>query len=140
MELLRDGSGMVYVGSGVGGTSSQLWIRDWSNLEARPIPGTLGVRTQLFAGQIALSPDGREVACVTGNPGPLRVVPLAGGPSRTLVEEAGPAFDWTPDGFVYFLAATEELARVPAPGGGSEAVEILKLPRSTLYRWQRRLK
>ena len=35
LEMIRDGSGVVYVGPGESGSPSQLWIRNWSDLEAR---------------------------------------------------------------------------------------------------------
>jgi len=53
------------------------------------------------------------------------VVALDGGPGRTLVEAVTAVSDWTPDGDVYFTPATLLLGRVPATGGGSEAVEIV---------------
>jgi WD40 repeat protein len=55
------------------------------------------------------------------------VAPLDGGPSRTLVEQVFGVWDWTSDGFVYFTEAPPSgvISRVPATGGGSEAVESL---------------
>ena len=84
-ELMGDGSAVVYVGPGASGGGSQLWIRIWGDLDARPIPGTEEARASLEGGQLGLSPDGREVAFVVGNPGPLRVVPLAGGRAERLL-------------------------------------------------------
>ena len=118
-ELTRDGSAVVYVGSIASEGGNQLWIRNWSDLDARPIRGTTGA----FSG--ALSPDGREVAFIVGNTGSLRVVPLAGGPSRTLAESAVQTF-WSPDGWIYF-ASLERLtiSRVLATGGPIETVTEL---------------
>jgi serine/threonine-protein kinase len=125
IELTPDGSALVYVGGGGGGSQlSQLWIRSWGDLDARPIPGTDQARPGLDGGQIGISPDGREVAFAIGSPGPLRVVPIAGGPSRTLV---GSAFNasWSDDGWIYFSAGTGGISRVPANGGEVERLTEL---------------
>ena len=121
-ELTPDGSALVYVGPGESGEGTQLWIRNWAELDARPIPGTgLATPTTFFA----LSPDGREVAVIDHpertTPGPLRVVPLAGGPSRTLVE-GGHSAGWSDDGWVYFTAADLTIRRVRESGGPDETV------------------
>ena len=129
MEFTADGSALVYVGPGESGQGQQLWIRHWANLDATPIRGTEGAIT------FTLSPDGREVA-FSAFPGPLRVVALDGGPGRTLVESVQTVWDWAPDGTVYFQArGTFVLGRVPASGGGSEAVEIVTefLERETIH-------
>jgi serine/threonine-protein kinase len=120
VQFTTDGSSLVYVGPGASDQSSQLWIRRWDNLDATPIRGTEG------ADGFALSPDGREVA-FSPFEGPLRVVALDGGPGRTLADLVTMVWDWTPDGDVYFTSAppTFLLSRVPATGGGSEAVEIV---------------
>jgi serine/threonine-protein kinase len=124
-ELTRDGSAMVYVGPGESAGGSQLWIRRWEDLDARPIPGTEGAAVRVNPGQVALSPDGREVAFVVGNPGPLRVVPLAGGPSRTLTESA---YDvaWSQDEWIYFMRAADlGISRVRPTGGEAEILTEL---------------
>ena len=60
-----------------------------------------------------------------GNTNTVLVTPLDGGASRTLVETNN-VWDWTSDGYVYFSQPQPlVLARVPATGGGSEAVETL---------------
>jgi serine/threonine protein kinase len=123
-EILRDGSGLVYVGAGSGSSPSQLWLRRWDDLDARPIPGTEGARVSFSGGLLGVSPDGQEVAFVTGGPGPLRVVPLAGGPSRTLIDLAWEAF-WSHDGWIYFMTENLNLARVPSSGGVAQAVTEL---------------
>ena len=118
-ELTPDGSALIYVGPGETGGGSQLWMRNWNGLEARPIPGTAGVRaTSMFA----VSPDGREVAFVQGSL--LRVVPVAGGPGRTLAESVGtPA--WSDDGWLYFTNPNQTISRVPDAGGEIETVTQL---------------
>jgi len=124
-ELTPDGSALVYVGRGAGGRGSQLWIRHWDELDAKPIPGTEGARVYPDAGRFALSPDGSEVAFVAGEPGPLRVVPLAGGPSRTLAPTAWNV-GWSDDDWVYFMRAGVRtdwgLSRVRSAGGETETL------------------
>jgi len=88
-DLSRDGSFMVYRGSNAQG-EPQLWLRRWDALDAAPITGTNG------ANQPAISPDGREVAFRAGRS--LRVVPLDGGVSRTLTDDAFCCVRWSPDG------------------------------------------
>ncbi len=119
MEFTADGSALVYTGLGPGGDGTQLWIRRWDGLEASPIPGTEGARAASLAG-LSLSPDGREVAFVPGEGVPLRVVPLAGGPSRTLVESAWAVGGWSEDGWIYFQDAGTGIQRVRETGGEAE--------------------
>ena len=128
MEFTADGSVLVYVGPGESGQGSQLWTRRWADLDAAPIRGTEGVVT------FALSPDGGEIAFVTGFPAPLRVVASEGGASRTLLEQVYMVADWAPDGTVYFHGGGG-LSRIPATGGGSEVVEIVTefLGRETIH-------
>ncbi|MCH8254191.1 MAG: serine/threonine-protein kinase [Gemmatimonadetes bacterium] len=122
MTEIPDGSGIVYVGHGeTGEASSQLWIRRWADLDAQPIRGTEG------AFSFALSPDGREVAFTAARSfelqfGPLRVVALEGGLSRTLVESIAWVWDWTADG-VYFSNSSFTVSLIPASGVGTEAAE-----------------
>ena len=118
MEFTADGSVLVYVGPGESGLGSQLWTRRWADLDAAPIRGTEGVIT------FALSPDGGEIAFVAGFPAPLRVVALEGDASRTLLEQVYMVADWAPDGTLFFNGG-RGLSRIPATGGGSEAVEIV---------------
>jgi serine/threonine-protein kinase len=122
MDFTADGSALVYTGPDSSGEGTQLWLRRWADLDATPIRGTEGALTPV------LSPDGRELAFATQNA--LRVAPLDGGPSRTLVEGSAGVWEWTSDGFVYFSQPVEPgpslvLARIPVTGGGNEAIEIL---------------
>jgi len=120
MDFTADGSALVYVGPGASGEGTQLWLRRWADLDATPIRGTEDGSSPV------LSPDEREVAFHVGDV--VRVAPLDGGPSRILVEASGASvvWDWTSDGIVYFRpAGGRAISRVPATGGGSEAVESL---------------
>ncbi len=120
VQFLADNSGVAYVGQGPSGESTQLWIRRWERFDATRVPGTEGVTT------FRLSPDGREVAFATGLAGPLRVVPLEGGPGRTLVDHAGPVYEWAPDGKVYFtIPSARALGSTPEDGQASGVIDTL---------------
>ncbi len=120
--LAPDGSRIVYVGQDSAGT--QLWVREMNSLTARPLPGTNGADAPFF------SRDGQSVGFFTGNPGDLRIVPVAGGVSRTVVRDSAAPWggDWADDGMIYFVGPDARVARVPAGGG---AVEHLGAPDTT---------
>ena len=106
LDLSDDGSLLVYRGVGDQG-QPQLWLRRWDALDATPIRDT---DEALYP---ELSPDGLEVAVIAGSS--VRVVPLQGGVSRTLVV-AGQicCTAWSPDGaWVYYTDAILGLRRVP---------------------------
>jgi serine/threonine-protein kinase len=115
IAVSSDGSRIVYVGVGPGG-GTQLWQRSLTELEATPIPGT----TSAFAP--ALSPDGLSVAFQVA--GALRVVPLTGGPSVTVVASgvAGFSTAWASDGMIYLGLIGRGVHRVAAAGGEPEIV------------------
>ena len=120
MQLTADGSSLVYAVPDASGGGTQLWLRRWADLDATPIRGTEDAET------LVLSPDEREVAFVSQLSGVVRVAPVDGGPSRTLVEGATHVWDWSSDGFVYFTAAASlAISRIPGTGGGNDAVESL---------------
>ena len=116
IDLSDDGSLLVYRGVGDQG-QPQLWLRRWDALDATPIRDTDGAR------EPELSPDGLEVAIITGTE--VRVVPLQGGVSRTLVDVGGQlcCTAWSPDGaWVYYTDGSIGLRRVAAAGGEPETV------------------
>jgi serine/threonine-protein kinase len=114
-----DGSGVVYLGPGRETGVAQLWIRRWRDIDATRIPDTESARNP------AVSPDGSHVAYVTGNPGPLRVTPLGGGQSRTIVDRGYGPIAWSDDGWIYFRSPANVLARVRSTGGTAEALTEL---------------
>jgi len=116
-ELMPDGSGLVYVGPGSSAAANQLWMRLWSELEAKPISGTEGSGVWL---EFDISPDGREVAFVSEPGGPLQVVPMAGGPRTTLVDSAV-TVSWPEGEWIYFVSSSSfGIERVRAIGGDAE--------------------
>jgi len=114
-----DGARIVYVGPDSNGT--RLWVRELNALNARPLPGTSNALAPFF------SPDGQKVAFFSGNPGDLRVVPVAGGPSLTVVRDSAQPWggNWGTDGRLYFGGPGSRLARVPSTGGAVEIISEL---------------
>jgi serine/threonine-protein kinase len=113
VAISPDGSRLVYVGPD-SGSGTQLWVRSMSSLNSRPLPGTGGAQAPFF------NPEGTAVAFFVGLPGDLRVVPVDGGPVRTVVRDSAFPWggDWHADGNIYFSRVpTHGLARVPATGG-----------------------
>jgi hypothetical protein len=124
-NILRDGSGMVYVAPGPSGGST-LWIRRWDALQGVPIPGTEGANPT----RASISPDGTEVAFSAGFPGPLRVAPMLGGAVRTIVDQAYGGGVWTAGGdSIYYVDIDIGISRVAARGG--DATQIAQRPDSS---------
>ncbi len=128
LDLSDDGSLFVYRGVGEQG-QPQLWLRRWDALDATPIRDTQG------ATYPDLSPDGLEVAVIMGNS--VRVVPLQGGVSRTLVDVDGGLCcpTWSPDGaWIYYTEAVLGLRRVPAIGGEPENIAEMNTTDGDLFK------
>ena len=114
-DLSSDGSLMVYRGLGDEG-QAQLWLRRWDELDSTPIRGTDGAAIDL-----AVSPDGREVAALVG--GSLQAFPLDGGLPRMLTDSARCCLRWSPDGaWVYYGNRALGVSRVASGGGSPEVV------------------
>ncbi len=113
-----DGERIVYVGPGTGTGPRQLWMRELTELVARPLDGT-----ELPAA-VFFSPDGRSIGFVDGSPGDLKVLSLDGGPVRTVATDSINQWggDWGPDNWLYFSMSSGRLARVRAGGGTVETV------------------
>jgi Tol biopolymer transport system component/tRNA A-37 threonylcarbamoyl transferase component Bud32 len=116
LSLSADGGVLAYLGEAEGPTW-RIWVRRRAELEATPVPGTAS------ATDPALSPDGTAVAFTTGQPGPLKVVSLASGAVRTVVDSARwGGLTWADDGFLYFVMRDGGLGRVHPDGGEVEAL------------------
>jgi Tol biopolymer transport system component/tRNA A-37 threonylcarbamoyl transferase component Bud32 len=114
IAISPDGKRIVYVGPGEGG--DQLWLRDRDQLDATPLPGTLGASNPFF------SPDGERIAFSATANVQLKVVPVTGGPPITLANPgagSGGGGTWTPDGWIYF-DSPGGLSRIRADGGSPE--------------------
>ena len=123
IDLSRDGARLVYIGPDSAGT--QLWVRELSALNARPIPGTRNASAPFF------SPDGQQIGYISSQPNELRVVPVNGGPSMTVVRDSVLEWgaSWGEDGYLYFSHASSRVARVAAGGGPVEVVSVLDTAR-----------
>jgi Tol biopolymer transport system component/tRNA A-37 threonylcarbamoyl transferase component Bud32 len=98
---------------------NQLYLRQRDQLEAAPVPGGENGNAPFF------SPDGRTLAYATGFPGELRVTPVEGGATTTLVRDSAYAAggSWSDDGWIYFIgSASRALLRVRAEGGAPQLV------------------
>jgi serine/threonine-protein kinase len=112
-SLSLDGRLVVYKGENQNQTGrSQLWVRRWSDADAKPIRGTEA------AGPISLSPDGQHVAYTQA--GEIRVTPIDGGVPRVVA--AGRSPYWGPDGNIYYTGSDQALRRMPEAGDGSVLV------------------
>jgi serine/threonine-protein kinase len=118
VAISPDGTQVVYVGIRGG---PQLYTRKIDQLEAQPIPGTLGARQPFF------SPDGASVGFWSTAESELRRVAIGGGPVVTICKApTGNLYGaaWGEDGKIIF--GSGGLYRVSAAGGGSP--EILTTP------------
>jgi serine/threonine-protein kinase len=115
LALSRDGRALVYIGPAERG--SPLFYQRLDQLDPRPLPGTEGAYHPAF------SPDGTRVAYVSGNPGSLRIVDLAGGQPVTIRQDSTWAYglSWSDDGYLYTADETS-IHRLPAQGGSREPV------------------
>lgn len=108
-DISDDGALFVYRGVDAEG-DAQLWLRRWDELSGRPLRDTAG------ATRPNISPDGQEV--VFNSRGAVRVVPLNGGLSRTLVTGNSDTPNWNSDGnWIYFRDGERGISRIPALGG-----------------------
>ena len=122
LAIAPSGRRIAFIGSE--GDDAALWVRDLDQPVARRLPDTRGAFAPFF------SPDGKSIGFFTG--GGLRsikVVPAAGGPVRTVVQEAASGFgaDWGDDGRIYFSHVSRGLASVSSDGG---AVTVITRPDS----------
>ncbi|NNL31300.1 MAG: serine/threonine-protein kinase [Gemmatimonadetes bacterium] len=137
--LAPDGSFLVYRGPPDPSGTTQLWVRQWSELSAR----RLLPQGQERAGGPSVSRDGSEVAasvgpneCVDGSalssalaatatdsePCRIVVMPLSGSGTRELSRGTSPY--WASDGHVYY-STSSGTERVPEAGGVTETVTSL---------------
>jgi Tol biopolymer transport system component len=131
LALRRDGSGLLYSGTGASG-QPQLWLRRWDRLGATRYSQTLG-----GACCSAFSPSGDSVAYLAP-PHTLQVLPLTGGfpataadSGLTSVSDIGGGVDWGSDGMLY-VSGLKGLLRVSPRGGTPEVIAPLDAQRGDL--------
>ena len=109
VAISPDGTQVVYVGIRGG---PQLYARKIDQLEAQPIPGTLGARQPFF------SPDGSSIGFWSTAESEVRKVAIGGGPVVTICKApTGNLYGaaWGEDGTIVF--GSGGLYRVSAAGG-----------------------
>ena len=126
LAISPKGGRVVYVGSDQPNPS--LWIRDFDQPEAHPLPDTKGGFSPFF------SPDGQSIGFFAASNGraSMKVMTIAGGVSRVVVQDSVAEFggaDWGDDGQIYFTDATRNISKVSAAGG---AVTRITRPDSAL--------
>jgi len=128
LAVSPDGSRLVYVGDS--DRSTQLLMRTQDQLDAEPLPGTVGAINPAF------SPDGDRVAFmdrIAG--GNIKVVSLTGGAVAALTDSliGAPGVAWGSDGYIYYdQIGVGPLMRVRETGGKAESIGQLDSTRGEL--------
>ncbi|NIV49619.1 MAG: protein kinase, partial [Gammaproteobacteria bacterium] len=130
MRLLPDGHRVVYVGNK--NNDLKLWLRDFSQLEARVLPGTESAYPGTF------SPGGDMLAFFADDE--LKKISISGGAAVSLVPiSANPrGASWSEDGYIYYSPGTfHPIMRVLETGGEPEEVTSFpeKQARINSHRW-----
>ncbi len=124
IAVAHDGAFLVYTGTD--SLYGRLWIKPRNSLTAHSIQGTEGAYDPF------ISPDDREIGFFTDRNGrSLKVVALAGGPPRTIVQAPlgnSGAF-WASDGYIYFDADRGGLQRIRPDGTDRKTIFALDTAR-----------
>ena len=125
VALSPDGTRLVYV------ANQRLYLREISELVARPIPGIDGNNAVI---EPVFSPDGNEIAFFSGADSTLKRIAVSGGAPVTIASIVSPyGMHWGTDGIV-FGEAERGIFRVAAGGGTpellakTEAGEFAQMP------------
>ncbi len=112
LAISPDGSRMAFVGCG---ESCQLYVREISEIDARPLPGTEDASGPFF------SADGRWMGFAAQ--GKLKKIDLKRGTVVTLAEAPSlRGASWGEDGTIFFATGSSGLLRVSAEGGEVDQV------------------
>ncbi len=128
LDISPDGKRLVYAAEKAG--QVQLFIREFTEFDSRPLPGTEGARYPFF------SPDSQQVGFFAE--GELRKVAVSGEAPLRICDV--PALDrgaaWGLDETIIFSAPGQGLLRVPAAGGAPEMLtQIDKVKGEQSHRW-----
>jgi eukaryotic-like serine/threonine-protein kinase len=118
--LAPDGSRVVYGGRAITGIT-QLFVRDFSELHARAIPGTEGATSVTFLS------DAETVAFAGG--GALKTVSVHGGNPVVLVPSNVGLPAWGEDGRIYFM----RVLQVPGAKGAPAVSSLVSQQRNIVY-------
>jgi eukaryotic-like serine/threonine-protein kinase len=109
VAISPDGGTIVYAADG------QLYARNMTDMEARPIPGT-----SQNASRPTFSPDGKWLAYVSRDDNKLKRIAVTGGAAVNVADfdgiNNGFGLVWNADDFIY-VGQLGAIARVPASGG-----------------------
>ena len=110
IAIAPSGRQIAYVAGSVD-SSSQIWIRQFGDFTAQPVPGTEGGHSPFF------SPDGQWLGFFAN--GKLEKISLAGGVPQVLCSgnSGNGGGTWAPDGTIYFSGGFGALMSVPGDGG-----------------------
>jgi hypothetical protein len=115
VAMSPDGTKMVYV------ASQRLWLRPMSDLEARPIAGTVSATPAGITNPV-FSPDGQSIVFYSLEDRALKRVPAAGGTAVTIAPASNPfGLSWN-GGVLVFGQADAGIMRVPETGGTPETI------------------
>jgi serine/threonine-protein kinase len=114
LTLSPDGSNLVFV------SNNQLYLKPMSDLEARPIPGTMqDINTPFF------SPDGNWIGFYVALERKLKKIAITGGASVTIAEVDNPyGATWYSQDSILVGQGSKGIIRVPADGGGKPETVI----------------
>lgn len=125
-----DGTHVAFTAVG-GGSPRRLFVRPFSSLEVRAIPGTEGAKHPFW------SPDGRSLGYFA--PGKLMKVAIDGGaPVEICAAMDGRGGAWSTNGVIVFSSHLigSGLSRVPAEGGRVEPATLLDAAQGeNSHRW-----
>ena len=115
-------------------SAGRLWVRSLDTMDARPVPAADG------GWHVVWSPDTQSIVFTAGSgAGVLKRVDLAGGPARTLAEDARERAAWSPAGVIVFTPRNppQRLMRVPEDGSGAAtpATELDAAAGETAHLW-----
>src|SRR5262249_2135715 len=124
LALSPDGSNLIFV------SNQQLYLKPMSDLEAKPVPGTMqDINTPFF------SPDGNWIGFYAVPERRLKKIAVTGGASVTIAEMANPyGAIWYSQDSILVGQGPKGIIRVPAGGGRPESVitakenEVLQTP------------
>jgi len=114
LSLSPDGSNLVFVSNG------QLYLKSVSDLEAKPIPGTMqDINTPFF------SPDGNWIGFYAVPERKLKKIAVTGGASVEIAEMDNPfGATWYSQDSILVGQGSKGIIRVPAGGGGKPEIVI----------------
>jgi len=123
-----DGDRVAFIAISADTGKSQMWVRDLSQRDAKPLPGTDGAMLPFW------SPDGANIGFFAD--GKLKRIPSGGGPAQTICAVVEPnGGTWGSGGTILFAnGAIGVVNRVDANGGTPVAVTKLQ-PHDEAHRW-----